>query len=250
MAPRDVPGTLSRSCVFPACGAACLERTRLLYPAPGSGTGVRGILSLPVSTSRIYYSDSSCLAFTSVVRRAFLHDGKPAVVLEQTAFYPTSGGQPCDTGRLGTATVVDVVDAGDEVVHVLDAPLVEEASVAGIIDAHRRLDHMQQHTGQHVLSAAFDRLFDNRTTSFHMGGDVSTIDLAAPVGDAEVSAAVTEANRIVWENRPVSIRVVSETESARLPLRKEPARTGALRLVEVENFDLSACGGTHVSRTG
>ena len=179
-----------------------------------------------------------------------MHDGKPAVVLDQTAFYPTSGGQPYDTGRLGDATVVDVIDAGDDVVHVLDSMLSEGAAVSGVIDAHRRLDHMQQHTGQHVLSAAFDRLFDNRTTSFHMGGDVSTIDLAAPVSDADVSAAIAESNRIVWENRPVSVRFVSETEAARLPLRKDPARTGALRLVEVESFDLSACGGTHVSRTG
>ncbi len=120
----------------------------------------------------------------------------------------------------------------------------------GVIDWPRRFDHMQQHTGQHVLSAAFDRLFDNRTLSFHMGGETATIDLARELGAADLERAVDEANRIVWEDRPVAIRFVSAAEASRLPLRKEPARQGPLRLIEVADFDLSACGGTHVSRTG
>ena len=172
------------------------------------------------------------------------------MVLDRTAFYPTSGGQPFDTGRLGGAQVVDVVDEDGEVVHVLDAPLTEGASVAGEIDRTRRFDHMQQHTGQHVLSASFDRLFDNRTLSFHLGSDVSTIDLARELSPAEIDRAVAEANRVVWEDRSVSIRFVSSDEAAELPLRKEPAREGTLRLIEVADFDLSACGGTHVARTG
>jgi alanyl-tRNA synthetase len=109
---------------------------------------------------------------------------------------------------------------------------------------------MQQHTGQHVLSAAFDRLFDVRTVSFHMGAAVSTIDLAREMSPAELTAAEAEANRIVWEDRPVTIRFVTEAEAASLPLRKEPARGGTLRLIDVDHFDLSACGGTHVARTG
>jgi alanyl-tRNA synthetase len=109
---------------------------------------------------------------------------------------------------------------------------------------------MQQHTGQHVLSAAFDRLFDNRTTSFHMGAETATIDLARELRPADVERAVDEANRIVWDDRPVSIRFVSEEEALRLPLRKESLRRGTLRLIEIEDFDLSACGGTHVARTG
>ena len=116
----------------------------------------------------------------------------------------------------------------------------------GDIDWERRFDHMQQHSGQHVLSAAFDKLFGVRTVSFHLGGAVSTIDLAREMSPAEIAAAETEANRIVWEDRPVTIRFADAEEAARLPLRKEPARGGTLRLIDVEGFDLSACGGTHV----
>jgi alanyl-tRNA synthetase len=109
---------------------------------------------------------------------------------------------------------------------------------------------MQQHTGQHVLSAAFDHLFGVRTTSFHLGADVSTIDLAREVTAAEIARAEAEANKIVWEDRPVTVRFVSEEEAAKLPLRKDPTRTGTLRLIEVADFDLSACGGTHVPSAG
>jgi alanyl-tRNA synthetase len=109
---------------------------------------------------------------------------------------------------------------------------------------------MQQHSGQHVLSAAFDKLFNARTVSFHLGAAVSTIDLARELSPAEIAAAEDEANRVVWEDRPVTIRFVDAEEAARLPLRKEPARGGTLRLIDVEQFDLSACGGTHVRRTG
>ncbi len=123
-------------------------------------------------------------------------------------------------------------------------------AVHGEIDWARRFDHMQQHSGQHVLSAAFDKLFAVRTLSFHLGGAVSTIDLAREMSPAEIAAAETEANRVVWEDRPVTIRFADAEEAARLPLRKEPARGGTLRLIDVEDFDLSACGGTHVARTG
>ena len=201
-------------------------------------------------TTRLYYTDPFCWTFDATVRRSLEHDGKPAVVLDQTAFYPTSGGQPYDTGRLGDTTVVDVIDAGDDIVHVLATPIAEGTPVTGDIDASRRFDHMQQHTGQHVLSAAFDRLFDNRTMSFHLGGETCTIDLAREMPQADVDAAAAEANRIVWDDRPVTIRFASEEDAARLSLRKEPARQGTLRLIEVSDFDLSACGGTHVSRTG
>lgn len=201
-------------------------------------------------TTRIYYTDSCCRTFDATVSKTFEHEGRPAVTLDRTAFYPSSGGQPCDIGRLGAAGVVDVVDAGDDVIHVLSAAMAAGVAVTGEIDWARRFDHMQQHTGQHVLSAAFDRLFDNRTVGFHMGADVSTIDLAREPAPAEVERAVDEANTIVWEDRPVSVRLVSQAEAASLPLRKESAREGTLRLVEIPGFDLSACGGTHVERTG
>jgi alanyl-tRNA synthetase len=201
-------------------------------------------------TERIYYADPYCRRFEAVVTRAFDHEGRRAVALDRTAFYPTSGGQPFDTGRLGDVAVVETVDLDDTVAHIVASPLPEGARVTGEIDWRRRFDHMQQHTGQHVLSAAFGRLFDNRTMSFHMGGEVSTIDLQREAAPAEVERAVDATNDVVWDDRPVSIRFVSPEEAAALPLRKEPVRQGPLRLIEVEAFDLSACGGTHVARAG
>jgi alanyl-tRNA synthetase len=201
-------------------------------------------------TERIYYTEPSCRSFEATVSRFVERDGRPAVVLNRTAFYPTSGGQPFDTGRLGSADVVETIDDGEDIVHVVSAAIAADATVRGDIDWTRRFDHMQQHTGQHVLSAAFDRIFENRTTSFHMGVDTSTIDLMREVTPTDVERAVEEANRIVWEDREVSVRFVSADEAARLPLRKESVRGGTLRLVEISEFDLSACGGTHVSRTG
>ncbi len=202
-------------------------------------------------TDRLYYTDSHLTSFDALVRSCDVVDGRPRVVLDRTAFYPSSGGQPFDTGRLGGQTIVDVIDddAG-EVVHVLSGPLDAGAVVHGEIDWARRLDHMQQHTGQHMLSAAFDRLIGVRTVSFHLGAEASTIDLAREVSAAEVDRAEAEANLVVWDDRPVQVRFVTAEEAAELPLRKEPVRGGTLRLVEVPDFDLSACGGTHVSRTG
>ena len=201
-------------------------------------------------TERIYYTEPSCRTFEATVTRTGERDGRPLVTLDRTAFYPTSGGQPFDTGRLGSVDVVETIDEGDEIVHVVSAPVAPGTRLRGEIDWVRRFDHMQQHTGQHVLSAAFDRLFENRTTSFHMGAEVSTIDVAREVTSGEIDRAVDEANHVVWEDREVSVRFVSSDEAARLTLRKEPIREGTLRLVEIRDFDLSACGGTHVSRTG
>ena len=201
-------------------------------------------------TERIYYTDPACRAFEATVERAFERDGRPAVTLDRTAFYPTAGGQPYDTGRLGDTTVVETIDEDGDVIHVVAAPLAAGMRVRGEIDWTRRFDHMQQHTGQHVLSAAFDRLFGNRTVSFHMGADASTIDLARELAPADVERAVDEANAVVWQDADVGIRFVSETEARDLPLRKEPSREGTLRLIAIGDFDLSACGGTHVSRTG
>jgi alanyl-tRNA synthetase len=185
-------------------------------------------------------------------------EGRFEVVLDETAFYPTSGGQPHDTGTLGGARVVnvtdvtDAADGGDDggIVHVLSAPVSVGARVSGAIDWPRRFDHMQQHTGQHVLSAACERLHGVRTLSFHLGTDVSTIDLARELTPAELAAAEAEANRVVWEDRCVRVRFADANDAARLPLRKESARSGELRLVDVTDFDLSACGGTHVTSTG
>jgi alanyl-tRNA synthetase len=135
------------------------------------------------------------------------------------------------------------------VLHVLDRE-VDGSSVHGTIDWDRRFDHMQQHTGQHVLSAAFDRVASARTESFYLGVEYSTIDLAREVSAADIARAEDAANRVLWEDRPVAIRFATAEEAAALPLRKESRREGTLRLIDVQDFDLSACGGTHVSRTG
>ena len=206
-------------------------------------------------TERLYYSDSYLTEFDATVIRVTSNNGRDAVVLDRTAFYPTSGGQPFDTGRLGTSRVVEVIDADDgEILHIVEGELelspVAVGPVHGTIDWARRFEHMQQHTGQHVLSAAFDRVANARTESFHLGSSSSTIDLDRTLRSADLDRAESEANRVIWEDRPIGVRFASAEEAAALPLRKESVRTGTLRLVEVPGFDLSACGGTHVSRTG
>lgn len=204
-------------------------------------------------TERLYYTDPYCREFDATVAEVQPQpDGRALVRLDRTAFYPTSGGQPHDIGTLGTARVVDVQDDEHDgsIVHVVEGSIERGARVRGVIDWPRRFDHMQQHTGQHVLSAAFDRLFGARTVSFHLGAAASTIDLAREMSRADIVAAEDEANRVIWEDREVVIRFVSPEDAARLPLRKEPVREGTLRLIDVKEFDLSACGGTHVARTG
>jgi alanyl-tRNA synthetase len=202
-------------------------------------------------TRRIYYSEPYRRTFDGTVIAVDNVAGHTEVTLDQTAFYPTSGGQPFDTGTLGGAAVTDVVDRDDgTIAHVISGSLRVGDVVTGEIDWARRFDHMQQHTGQHVLSAAFDRLLGARTESFHLGQLSSTIDLAREVSESDIARVEDDANRIVWEDRPVTIRFASAEEAAAMPLRKEPARTGPLRLIDVQDYDLSACGGTHVERTG
>jgi len=202
-------------------------------------------------SSRLYYTDAYLTEFDAVVQDAIEVGGRPAVTLDVSAFYPTSGGQPFDTGTVGDARVLEVVDLDDgRVAHVLERALGPGLPVHGVVDWSRRFDHMQQHTGQHVLSAACDRICHARTESFHLGADTSTIDLAVAITADQVAAAEAEANRIVWDDRPVIVRFASADEARQLPLRKESLREGTLRLVDVEGFDLSACGGTHVGRTG
>jgi alanyl-tRNA synthetase len=202
-------------------------------------------------TNRIYYTEPYRTSFDATVALCEVTADGGHVVLDRTAFYPTSGGQPHDTGTLGGRRVLDVSDLDDgTVLHVVDGPLAVGAEVHGEIDWLRRFEHMQQHTGQHVLSAVFDRRSNARTESFHLGAAASTIDLAREVTPAEIAAVEDEANRLVWEDRAVTIRFVTAEEATALPLRKPPARDGSLRLIEIEDVDLSACGGTHVSRTG
>ncbi len=202
-------------------------------------------------TERLYYRDPYLAEFEATVTSVKASDGRTVVELDRTAFYPTSGGQPFDTGTLNGAAVVEVLDAADGgILHVVDGDIAAGAPAAGRIDWSRRFDHMQQHTGQHVLSAAFERLLQARTESFHLGVDGATIDLGREVSPQEITRAEDDANRVVWEDRPVAIRFVTAAEAAALPLRKDPTREGTLRLIDIDDYDLSACGGTHVSRTG
>jgi alanyl-tRNA synthetase len=201
-------------------------------------------------TERLYYADPYLTEFEAVVSSVEHHGAREAVVLNQTAFYPTSGGQPNDTGRLDDVPVVDVVEREDgAILHIADGHLEAGRVVRGVVDRERRFDHMQQHTGQHILSAAFDRLWKARTVGFHLGAAVSSLDLDRELPPEAIAAAEDEANRVVWENRPVTIRFVSEQQARTLNLRKETERIGELRLIAVEEYDLSACGGTHVARS-
>lgn len=206
-------------------------------------------------TERLYYTDPDLTSFEAAVTDCRERNGRHVVVLDRTAFYPTSGGQPHDVGTLAagiaTVNVIEVEDDEEgEILHATDGPISPGTVIHGTVDAVRRFDHRQQHTGQHVLSAAFDRLFGARTVGFHLGAEVSTLDLDAALPPDAIARAESEANRIVWENRPVTIRFVSPEEAANLPLRKEPVKAGPLRLIGVEGYDLSACGGTHVRATG
>ena len=201
-------------------------------------------------TTRLYYSDAYAREFDAAVTACAPAGDRFAVTLDATAFYPTSGGQPHDLGTLGGRAVVEVVEDDGRLVHVVDGPLEAGQRVHAAIDWTRRFDHMQQHTGQHVLSAAFESVCQARTESFHLGATSATIDLHRQVSPQEIAAAEADANRVVWEDREVSVRFVSADEAATLPLRKESGRTGTLRLVDVTGYDLSACGGTHVARTG
>jgi len=204
-----------------------------------------------MSGERLYYDDSYLIEFDAVVRDVEPRGDRWQVQLDRSAFYPTSGGQPHDIGTIDEAKVIDVADREDgTVAHFVDQPLEPNARVRGRIDWPRRFDHMQQHSGQHLLSAAFDRELSARTVSFHLGTSSSTIDLDKELSADQIAVAETAANRILWEDREVLVRFVTATEAAKLPLRKEPARTGELRIVEIKDYDLSACGGTHVSRTG
>lgn len=209
-------------------------------------------------TDRLYYTDPYCREFDGTITKLERREGRTLVMLDRTSFYPTSGGQPFDTGTLGGFRVVEVAgDDDDTIAHVVEIPgkdcvepFAPGDTVHGAIDWPRRFDHMQQHSGQHVLSAAFARLFGIRTVSFHLGAVASTIDLAREASADEIAATESAANRVVWEDRPVTIRFVDADTAAGLPLRKEPKRVGQLRLIDIEGFDLSACGGTHVARTG
>jgi alanyl-tRNA synthetase len=206
------------------------------------------------ATERLYYSDSHLIEFEArVIDRTDRVSGWTALTLDRTAFYPTGGGQPSDTGTLADARVVECIDDEENgILHVIQGPAPDVgATVRGRIDWPRRLDHMQQHTGQHILSQAFVSLFSASTRSFRVLSNICEIDveLTNPT-DEIIERAVELANNVIWEDRQITITTATAADAARLPLRKEPSRDGELRLIEIEGFDLTPCGGTHAYRTG
>ena len=197
-------------------------------------------------TERLYYSDAYLRQFSARVTEAA--DGGRVVYLDRTAFYPTSGGQPFDTGSIAGVPVLEVVDEEERIAHRLAAPLAA-GEVECAIDWPRRFDHMQQHSGQHLLSAVFEEQFRLRTVSFHLGAESATIDLeGGTVDSAFVRQTEKRANEVIWENRPLT--VAFEAAAQVQGLRKASERDGVLRIVTIEGLDRSACGGTHVHTTG
>lgn len=199
-------------------------------------------------TLRLYYTDPYLRTFdATILERA--DDGR-RLYLDRSAFYPTSGGQPYDLGTLGGVDVVDVVDEEERVAHVLAAPYMGPDAVHGAIDWPRRWDFMQQHTGQHLLSGTFEELFDWPTVSVHFGDVLSTLEIRAPgVSPAQLRRVEDHANTLVAENRLVTI-TFDDAAVVAPRLRRPSARTGTLRIVTIEQHDVSACGGTHVRATG
>ncbi|HWF04434.1 MAG TPA: DHHA1 domain-containing protein [Candidatus Angelobacter sp.] len=208
-------------------------------------------------TERLYYHDSFLYDFDARVVEALDQKGRTAIVLDRTAFYPTSGGQVHDLGMMVAdgrqIAITEVADEDDgRILHFAAEQIPVGAQIHGIVDAARRRDHMQQHTGQHLISAAFIRLFNMPTVSFHMGEESCTIDLeTSGLSAKQAQQAEFLANEVIAEDRPVSMRFVPLEEARQLGLRKlPPKQTGDLRLINITDFDLCACGGTHVRSTG
>lgn len=235
-------------------------------------------------TKRLYFEDPYCTRFSARVVEQLTWDGHPAVVLDRTAFYPTSGGQPADRGTLEDTEVLDVVERAEDraIIHVLSEKpsgleRPQRSEVEGVVDWGRRFDHMQQHTGQHILSAAFERVLDGETVGFHLGTEASTIDVDLGGLEPEDVRPVEElANQVVWADRPVKTHFIDSDQLASLPVSRPLKVGGPMRIVEIASgpparsrppssdqetqgsgraatepsFDVNACGGTHVARTG
>jgi len=201
-------------------------------------------------TKRLFFEDAGILDFSGRIVERRSVEGRPAVVLDQTAFYAESGGQPWDLGTIDGVPVLQVLDDEGTIVHVLEREIAGE-TVSGRVDRVRRFDHMQQHSGQHVLSQAFIEVCDGETRSFHLGAEVSTLEIGiGQISDETLDRVERRANEVVFEDRAVKTYFVPSERIAEVPLRRPPKVEGLIRVVEVEGFDYSACGGTHVRRTG
>ena len=197
---------------------------------------------------RPYYTDQYTVDFDANIVELKEVGEKQAVVLDSTYFYPTSGGQEHDTGFINGIPVVDVIEEDDAILHLLTRK-TEKGKAHCEIDWNRRFSNMQQHTGQHILSAAFDNLFNISTVSSRLGEDVGTIDLSSTPSEEEIREAVSEANKILREDREITVHFADPESIGSFKLRKPPKVDGTVRIIDVKNFDLSACGGTHCTRT-
>ncbi len=199
---------------------------------------------------RLYLENPYQVEFEAKVVEKTIRRHKPALILDQTCFYPESGGQVHDSGWINGVAVLEVMEEGERIVHVLENEVTTE-TVKGTIDWKSRFDHMQQHTGQHILSQSFYELIAAETLSFHMGKSSSTVEMdMREISEKKVEEVERRANDLVFENREIKIHSLREDKVLRLPLRKPPKKKGLIRVVEVADFDYSACGGTHVCRTG
>jgi alanyl-tRNA synthetase len=205
---------------------------------------------MPHKTRRLYFEDAYQTEFTGRVLAARQYNDQPALVLDQTCFYPEGGGQPTDLGTLSDRAVLQVVEHQEEILHVLESDLTDD-TVRGSINWDLRFDHMQQHAGQHVLSQCFDKLLSGRTESFHLGEKLSTLEIAlSSISEKDLEHIEHCANQVVFQNREIKTYMVEGTSLSRVPLRKPPKKSGSIRVVEVAGFDYTACGGTHPRRTG
>ena len=201
-------------------------------------------------TKKLYFEDAYLTDFDARVVGQTVFEGKPAVILDQTAFYPEAGGQSCDRGTIDGVAVLQVLEDGEAIVHVLERT-IDADSVHGRIDWARRFDRMQQHSGQHILSQAFYEVVKGVTMSFHIGEDVSSVEIGVPkLSDADLDRVEARANAVLFEDREIKTYFVPEDRIGTIPLRKPPKKEGRIRVVEVSKFDYSACGGTHCRRAG
>lgn len=201
-------------------------------------------------TIRLYDQDSSILAFTAQVVSCREKEGKYFVVLNQTAFFPEGGGQGADHGTLGGVNVIDCHEVGGEVVHTTDAALPVGVSVEGSVDAVRRLDMMQQHSGEHIFSGLVCQLFGYDNVGFHIGSEAVTMDFNGPLTEEDIRRVELLANQIVWQNVPVQTLLPSKEELDAMHYRSKKALEGTVRIVNIPGADTCACCGTHVKQTG
>ena len=199
---------------------------------------------------KLYYADSHLKEFSATVTGCTETKGGWAVTLDATAFYPTGGGQNCDLGILGGANVLDVREQAEEIIHLCDAPLQIGSTVKGAIDWERRFDHMQQHSGEHLVMGQVYQKFGYHNVGFHMGTGLVTIDLDGPVSWEDLLEIESNVNRIIWENRPVKTWYPSAEELPAVNYRSKKALPWPVRIVEFSGADVCACCGTHVKFTG